>query len=351
MRQQVPLFRFGLSRLAIGLVITLLPGFVAADVQDYILEFPAQQMISYKIEFEVLNPGRLAMEMNWTGNRVVSFKLEGPNGSVPTMRRSGTPPLRLHYDVDATLASAEGQWKLSIRGLPAHAVSSGVLTLYLPEGQETPEAVPAARQTPPPPPDEAWLRPARPSGALSPERERLVETTEEFRASVADRKARDRYDWQTSMLRYLAEQRDNNATPPDRKTRLMLERSAEAVRRVEKLSLSTDPFVVNPPKDRGLRRAWLALRERRVAPLELELDSMLHSIHKGQVPELYQEPWYARFVSCLMACEQYFEERGRLGARGASNRHVVDEQWERILLAADALDSLAVVVETEQPED
>jgi len=209
--------------------------------------------------------------------------------------------------------------------------------------------VPAPRKTPPPPPDEPWLRPARSSEALSPERERLVEATEEFRVSVADSEVRDRYDWQISMLRYLAEQRDDSAIPPDRKTRLMLQRSAEAIRKVEKLSLSTDPFVVNPPRDRSLRRAWLALRERRVAPLELELDTMLHAIHKGQVPELYDEPWFARFVSCVMACEQYFEERGRLGSRRASNSHVVDEQWERILLAADALGSLAEVVETEQP--
>ena len=348
MRNRPSSLRPHLAPLAIGLISMLFPGFAAAFSQDYILEFPAQQMISYKIEFECPYPGRLAMEMNWTGNRVVSFKLEGPDGSGTTLRRSGSPPLRLHHDVAPALASLPGQWKLSIRGLPAHEMSSGMLTLYLPDDQSTPHAAPAPAERNPPAPEEPWLRPARPVRNLPPEQNRLVQTTEEFRASVAEHKARDRYDWQTSMLRYLAEQRDGNAPRPDQETGLMLERSAEAVRRVEKLALSNDPFVVNPPADRNLRRAWLVLRERRISPLELELDSMLHTIHRGHVPELREEPWFGRFVSCLIAVEQHFEERGRLGKKGASNAELADEQWERILLAADALDSLADVVEKEQ---
>jgi hypothetical protein len=76
---------------------------------------------------------------------------------------------------------------------------------------------------------------------------------------------------------------------------------------------------------------------------------MLHSIHKGRVPQLEQEPWFGRFVSCLIACENHFEQRGRLGEARALNREVVEEQWERLLLAADALDSLAALAASEDP--
>jgi hypothetical protein len=48
-----------------------------------------------------------------------------------------------------------------------------------------------------------------------------------------------------------------------------------------------------------------------------------------------------RLVSCLTACERYFEERIRLGERQATNREIAIAQWERLLAAAEALDDLA----------
>ncbi len=42
-----------------------------------------------------------------------------------------------------------------------------------------------------------------------------------------------------------------------------------------------------------------------------------------------------------MLCERHFEERARLGAEFASNGPVVQQQWSRVLAAANALEALA----------
>jgi len=321
-----------------------------ALTQDYVLDFPARQKIAYKIEFQISHPGRLSMEVNWSSNRVVSFKLEGPDGGPPTLRRSGPPPQRLHYDVDAELARNPGSWKLSIRGLPAYEAATGGLILQFPDAASETSPDPAGRPSAPDSPPAPWLQSRPPGRSGSPELKRLHRATEEFRFAVVEQPTRDRYDWQEDFLRYLAERRDGAVALPDGETASMLERSAIAVRRVEKLAGSRDPFVVAPPADPGLHRAWLTLRQRRLEPLELELDSMLYAIHKGHLPSLEPEPWFARFMTCLIACEQHFEERGRLGKRAASNRDVVDEQWERLLLAADAMESLAHFAERARAE-
>jgi hypothetical protein len=321
---------------------------VLAVSQDYVLEFPARQMIAYKIEFQVPNPGRLSIEMNWSSNRVVSFKVEGPDGGPPELRRSGPPPLRLHFDVDEALAGTPGPWKLSIRGLPTHEAAAGELTMHLPDARD--EIVPE-REGQPSPPDSSlapWLQSRPVSRSGPPALKRLHRATEEFRFAVVEQPGRDRYAWQEGFLRYMAERRDGTEPLPDAQTTSMLRRSAEAVRRVQKLEDSRDPFVVDPPEDPGLNRAWLTLRRRRLEPLELELDSMLYSIHKGHVPSLVPEQWFGRFMTCLIACEQHFEERGRVGESRASNGDVVDEQWDRLLLAAEVLDSLADLAEPNQ---
>jgi hypothetical protein len=146
------------------------------------------------------------------------------------------------------------------------------------------------------------------------------------------------------MLRFLADRRDGVEPLPDLTTRRLLVRSIDAVRQVDRLARSDDPLLAGPaPKNGSRRRAWLAVRQRRISPLERELDEILHAVHQGHVPELRGEAWFARFVSCLMACERHFEQRGRLGQVQASNRDVVGEQWDRVLLATDALASLVAV--------
>ena len=118
----------------------------------------------------------------------------------------------------------------------------------------------------------------------------------------------------------------------------------KAIHRVEKLANSTDLLVAGPAPESGFRRrAWLSLREGRIAPLERELDLLLLEVSEDPPEELGDEDWLVRLLNCLTACERYFEQRGRLGENKASNRELTLEQWDRILAAAEALDSLTTL--------
>ena len=47
-----------------------------------------------------------------------------------------------------------------------------------------------------------------------------------------------------------------------------------------------------------------------------------------------------RLVSCLTACERYFEQRARLGEERAGNGDIALTQWPRVLSAGEAIGSL-----------
>ena len=74
--------------------------------------------------------------------------------------------------------------------------------------------------------------------------------------------------------------------------------------------------------------------------MELRLDGTLESLQRGHASALEGQDWPVRLVTCLAACERHFEELGRLGEDRATNRDLTQSQWDTILAAAGALDSL-----------
>ncbi len=82
------------------------------------------------------------------------------------------------------------------------------------------------------------------------------------------------------------------------------------------------------------------MRRSRVKPIEHELDILLDMPKDGYVPELEGQEWPYRLVSCLMACERNFEERGRSGAEQGTNQELADETWPIIVVAAEVLEAL-----------
>ena len=179
---------------------------------------------------------------------------------------------------------------------------------------------------------------------------RLFETTEQFRALTVDGDVRDRYEWQQAFLRFLADKRDRMGTGEPLLSvsgRKSFERIVAAVHDVRELADSRDPLLAGPaPTDSIRLRAWLRLRQTRIGPLEQRLDRLLADLAAGQ-DELADEAWVVRLISTLTACERFFEQRGRLGESRASHGQLTGEQWDRILAAAEALDSLTVLT----PED
>ena len=63
--------------------------------------------------------------------------------------------------------------------------------------------------------------------------------------------------------------------------------------------------------------------------------------HRFVAGELESESWPTRLVSCLAACERYFEQRVRLGEREAQNAELAQAQWAPLTAAADVLEALA----------
>ncbi len=129
---------------------------------------------------------------------------------------------------------------------------------------------------------------------------------------------------------------------PHQTTVWVLKRIVEAIGAVEGLRSSDDPLVNGPaPQDPALRNTWLKLRSTKVRPVETELDLILGLVQRDYSPELAREDWPIRLVSCLTACERYFEQRARLGEERAGNRDLAVAQWSRLLAAGEALEALS----------
>jgi hypothetical protein len=314
-----------------------------ARTVEYALELPADQMLSYRLEFEVAHPGMVTFDADWSPHRVLVFRVERPGE--PPFRRSGPPPQRFDLEVASEELDPEGPWTLVISGLPARQVAGGRLLIELPD---SPESRPREEQDAAPElgvrePDPWTLRVASPGG-LPHERRRLFHATERFRELVVSATDPDDYRWQDGMLRFLADRRDrttSETSPVQRPTQLMLGRIIEAVGTLDKLRLSeSEPLVGPAPTDALARRAWLAVRDPRFEPVEEELGALLHELHRGHAPELEDELWFSSFLSCLIMCERHFEEQARLGVQRATNRELIHRQWDRVLAAVDALDAL-----------
>ncbi len=316
----------------------------AAATLEYELQLPADQMLSYRVEFVITYPGQLRLEADWAPARVLVFRLEGPDGR--TMRRSGPPPQTIELEVGPDETGSESAWMLSFSGLPGRHESTGLLRIELPDSpairkqREAAEA-PAAPEPAPAPP---WLLPARTPAGLSPERTRVYDTTERFRQLVADTSIPDVYRWQEGSLRYLAAKRDaagNGASPLTISTHTTLRRIVEMTRALNNLRGTEEPALPGPaPTDSVKRRAWDRLRHPRFTPVEDELDAVMIDLERGHAPELESEEWISRFLSSLLVCERHFEERARLGEERATNHDLAQQQWSRIMAATDAMDAL-----------
>jgi hypothetical protein len=319
----------------------------AAATLEYQLDLPADQMLSYRVQFEVTHPGRVRLQADWAPSRVLVFRLEGADGQ--TMRRSGPPPQRIEFEVGPDAAGSESVWTLTFSGLPTRRESTGRLLIELPDSpairkQKEDAAAPPALEPPPAPP---WLLPVRTPSGLSPERTRVYETTERFRQLVADSSIPDAYRWQEGTLRYLAAKRDaagRGNSPLTPSTRTTFQRIVQMARTLDDLRDTDEVALPGPaPKDAVKRRAWDRLRHPRFTPVEDQLDALMIDLERGQAPELESEEWIPSFLSSLLVCERYFEERARLGEHRASNRELSRRQWSRILAATDAMDALTTV--------
>ncbi len=327
----------------IGL-FSLFTGVAGAETHDYSLSFPAGEFVANKIEFEVSHPGRLRIEAQWAGARVVSFRLNGPGDGGSTLRLSGPSPQRLELDVDAAAAADRRPWTLSIRSLPARVGSQGTLKLFLPDPEGEPVALVEPEPGPPPPPEEYWRVAGATPARTAPAQARFHAKVESFRTVVVgeDYLIRDKYLWQDELLRFLVDRRnasdEGEPLPLSESTRAYLERIVDAVAKIDSLRTTDDPILKGRrPKDPDQRRRWHRERRQRLAPLESELDLLLEDLRTGHAPELERVEWSRRLVSCLIACQRYFS---RVGDDAEGYRAVGETQWKPVVAGTRAIEAL-----------
>jgi len=333
--------RFALSS-ALVVAFLAVPGPRAAHTLEYAIELPPDQVISYVVEIEVREPGRIVVDAEWSSTRMLTLKLEQPDGTA--VRRTGPPPLKLELDVEPEALEDDGKWFLRVRGLPSRDAASGTVHIALPDPASAPPELaddhgplPAA-----PEPVQPWELPREIPRNASDIEVQVYAATESFRRAVVDAGSDvpDTCRWQSGLLRYLARTRDrlsDSGVSPADETRRILERMAGAVAGVEGFRTSSDPLLSPPAmSDRMKYRAWRVVFHRETAPVRDELDDLLHDVQNDRSREIDAEEWPARFVSCLIACERHFEER-RSRRDMATNRKLAEDQWERMLAAGRAL--------------
>jgi hypothetical protein len=324
---------------------------LCAETKLYTLQIPESKPASFRLELPVEHAGTLMLRLEWPIDRLIALRLEAPGAWYPPYKRSGPSPLFMEVKVEPRQLGS-GPWKLSIHAEPAREGCEALMTVEFPEppgAESAPSLLEQSAPPPPPPPDPWMVSRAVPPG--SPEAWRqLYESIETYRGLLDmpdDEQPVDSCRWQDDLMRYLAARRDELAgsgAMPVEVTRAVLLEIADAIRSVEGMRLSRDPVVAGPrPDDPGRRRSWLAYRKERFQPLEQELDDLLQTLRRNRAPALGEEPWPVRMVSCLTACERYFEERVRKGERQATNREIALAQWDRMLAAAEALEALGAI--------
>ena len=318
---------------------------VRAETLRYAIAVPDGQAVTYLLELDVRHAGALSVTAEWSGARSLSLRLAPPDATWGTIHRTGPSPQTLETVVREEL----GTWTLRVHALAADGEGSGTVTIALPEASPPPSPPPASRPAPAPqPPPEPWMT-AQPAPPGTPQQWLpFLDATERLRRTIAggtNGREPDACQWQVPLLRYLDLRRQSlleRRTPPAESTARVLSRVARTARSVEALRTSQDPWLVGPPPDDARRRdAWLKVRRTRLATVESELDRILTMVRRDYASELVEEPWPARYVSCLTACERYFEQRTLVGDERARNRELARAQWSAILAAADALSALA----------
>lgn len=190
-----------------------------------------------------------------------------------------------------------------------------------------------------------------PPEGTSVDRADLYRAVEDLRARVVREDdwtlSPDPCRWQEGVLRYLVAERDRlgeGAPPPPIATRRYFRELAAAAAAVEAFRTSDDPILAGPvPEDPARHRAWFAVRERRVQPLERQLDQLLIRLENGFVPDLEAFDWPQRYISCMTACQRHFDDLAIDGPDAASNRRLAASQWGPILAASRAFEALSMV--------
>jgi hypothetical protein len=331
-----------------ALVVLTIGGSAHADVFRYSLEIRDREATFYVVEIPVQYPGTLRIDIEWPGSRTLALRVEGPGQPRVKTRRAGPSPLHLEAVVTEETIVEGKPWELHIRSLPDRGRAEGVLTITLPSPEDPVDPEEHAEPPLPEVEPDPWALP-RPAPADTPEGvAQVFDRVEDFRSWVVDEGGTPRQDacgWQSGLLRYLAERRDElgEGDPAiDEATSRYFARLARTVRRIDELRSSDDPILAGPiPENELRRRAWENVRKERIEPLEHELDALGEAVRRGYVDDLTDRRWAMRLVGCLTACERYFEQRTRLGEGRAPNGDLAQAQWDGILAAADALDALA----------
>jgi hypothetical protein len=311
---------------------------IHAEPLGYELVIPEGESASYSVELDVRAAGPISVRVDGDRGRTIALRLEPPTGA--PVRRSGPTPLSLVASSDPT-KNGVGPWNLVLHAPP------GIGSVRLHVSIDLPELV---RPTPPPPrlpaPPAATPRPSAPwdadrrLGAPTEQRPFLLAAEEFANArSVEGDGPVDACRWQADLVTYLEKRAAGLAAgrlPPE-PTRDVLRRIARAVEAVSELRSSNDPLLTEPePQDPNRRLAWSRARAERLAPLEAELDDLLAVVQRERASDLASASWPVRLVTCLTACERYFESR-------AANGELAEAQWPRIVAAARALRELALV--------
>jgi hypothetical protein len=189
----------------------------------------------------------------------------------------------------------------------------------------------------------------------TPDRALLYSAIEDLRTLLVDETewslGPDPCRWQEGVLRYLGALRDRigeGGPVPDIATRRYFREIAEAGAQVEAFRRSDDPIVAGPiPEDPSRRRVWLLVHERRVRPLESELDRLMVSLEDGFVPELEAEAWPRKMITCVMACQRHFDEVVVEGIQNAGNGRLADSEWASLKAAARAFEAASMLSASE----
>ena len=320
---------------------------VAAETLRYGLQIPDGDSVTYLLDLDVRHPGELTVKADWNGPRNLSFKLTPPDRAYGALLRSGPSPQEMETTIKAEGFRA-GVWTLRIFALSGKGLGEGSLVVELPGPRsKVPEVEEREAETIHRPEPEPWMRPFHPSSPVRTDLVPFLEATERYRANLFGRDYEAPHDvcqWQAPLMRYLAESRASmlsGSTRPSETTGEFLKHLATAIDSVDEMRRTKDPLVNGPaPGDTAMRNAWLKLRTRKIRPVEDELDQLLSLLQRGHAPDLDDEEWPLRLVSCLTACERYFEQRARLGEKRAGNRDLALTQWPRVLSAGQAISSL-----------
>jgi len=324
-----------------------------AETLRYAIDIPDGQAVTYRIDLDVRHPGLLTVHADWKGSRSLSLRLTPPQTPTGAVHRVGPSPQSVQV-----VAEDIGDWTLRVHALAADGGGTGTLTIELPEAKPPGPPVPAGPGEPQPeaaPELEPWMQPQALPAGMPRDWIPFLRSTETLRQTVVgDPPAppEDACQWQVGLVRYLDRQRDGmtrDGAPLAESTAKLLGRMARAVRSVDELRDSKDPLVAGPaPRDPAMFEAWRKLRTTKFDPVESELDSILSMLRREFAPELDQEDWPIRYVSCLTACERYFEQRVRVGEPKARNRELALSQWSTILAAGEALEALSELHPTDR---